>query len=351
MTTAQTAKLHGVSYVMPVLNEAGYLREAVASVLSQEYKGDKEIVLALGPSVDATDEVAAQLAIEDPRVKLVHNPLGRTPIGLNLAIKASTHPIIVRVDAHSELEPSYTARGIETMFRVDAHDVGGLMDARGKNSLQRAVAAAYHSPWGMGGAAYHNGGAEGPAESAYLGIFRREIFDEVGYYDESLWRAQDWELCLRIRQAGRTVWFDPELCTGYFPRDDFKSLAAQSYASGMWRGEIARRYPDGKSLRHDLPPLMVVGTTLGLVAWIVHPSVAQHLPPVVNFIVNLAKVAPFGYAGLVVFAAARSKRASTLEKVLMLRVLPTIHFPWAVGFVKGRLRGAQGTIDKGRVRS
>ncbi|QXQ08943.1 glycosyltransferase family 2 protein [Paeniglutamicibacter sp. Y32M11] len=336
---------------MPVLNEADYLREAVASVLSQEYEGDKEIVLALGPSVDATDEVAAELAAEDPRVKLVHNPMGRTPIGLNLAIKASSYPIIVRVDAHSELEPTYTARGIETLFRVDAHDVGGLMDARGKNSLQRAVAAAYHSPWGMGGAAYHNGGPEGPAESAYLGIFRREIFDEVGYYDETLWRAQDWELCLRIRQAGRKVWFDPELSTGYYPRDDFKSLAAQSYASGIWRGEIARRYPDGKSLRHDLPPLMVAGTTIGLIAWILQPSISHRLPRSINVVLNLVKAAPVVYAALVVFAAARSKRASTFEKLLLLRVLPTIHFPWAIGFVKGRVRGAQGALDKGRVRS
>lgn len=351
MIVDQEAQILGVSYVMPVLNEAEYLREAVASVLSQEYEGDKEIVLALGPSIDATDEVAAQLAAEDPRVKLVHNPKGRTPIGLNLAIKASKNPIVARVDAHSELEPSYTARGIETLFRVDAHDVGGLMDARGKNPIQRAVAAAYHSPWGMGGAAYHSGAAEGPAESAYLGIFRREIFDEVGYYDETLWRAQDWELCLRIRQAGRKVWFDPELCTGYFPRDDFKSLAAQSYASGMWRGELARRYPAGKSLRHDLPPLMVGSTALGLASWFVQPILSKRLHPGINIIANLAKAAPVVYAALVVFAAARSKRSSALEKVLMLRVLPTIHFPWAIGFVKGRIRGAQGTLDKGRVRS
>ena len=72
MTAAQTL---GVSYVMPVLNEAGYLRDAVASVLGQDYAGNKEIVLALGPSTDATDEVAAELAIEDDRVKqLPSNP-------------------------------------------------------------------------------------------------------------------------------------------------------------------------------------------------------------------------------------------------------------------------------------
>lgn len=341
----------GVSYVMPVLNEAGYLRDAVASVLDQDYAGDKEIVLALGPSTDSTDEVAAALAVEDSRVKLVYNPQGRTPIGLNLAIKASQYPIVVRVDAHSELAPNYTARGVETMFRVDAHDVGGLMDAQGKNPLQRAVAAAYHSPWGLGGAAYHSGAPEGPSESAYLGIFRREVFDEVGYYDESLHRAQDWELCLRIRQAGFKVWFDPELETAYYPRDQYKALAAQSYASGVWRGELSRRYPDGKSIRHDLPPLMVVGTTLGAVAWIVDPWLTTDAPSTARVVLNLLKLAPVAYAGLVVFATLTGKRTTLKEKLLMLGVFPTIHFPWAVGFVKGRVHGAKGTLDRGRVRS
>lgn len=336
---------------MPVLNEAGYLRDAVASVLGQDYAGDKEIVLALGPSVDATDDVAAELAAEDSRVKLVHNPQGRTPIGLNLAIQASQYPIVVRVDAHSELSPSYTARGVETMFRVGAHDVGGLMDARGKNPLQRAIAAAYHSPWGLGGAAYHSGAPEGPAESAYLGIFRREVFDEVGYYDESLHRAQDWELCLRIRQAGYKVWFDPELETAYYPRDTYQALAAQSYASGVWRGELSRRYPDGKSIRHDLPPLMVVGTTLGAVAWLIDPWLTADAPGAVRIALNLLKLAPVGYAGLVAYATLTGKRATMKERLLMLGVFPSIHFPWAVGFVKGRVRGAQGTLDRGRVRS
>ncbi|EMQ99970.1 glycosyltransferase family 2 protein [Paeniglutamicibacter gangotriensis] len=347
MIDAQTL---GVSYVMPVLNEADYLRAAVLSVLGQDYAGDKEIVLALGPSSDSTDVVAAELAREDPRVKLVHNPQGRTPIGLNLAIKVSQYPIVIRVDAHSELAPSYTARGIDTLFRVDAHDVGGLMDARGKNPLQRAVATAYHSPWGLGGAAYHSGAPEGPAESAYLGIFRREIFDEVGYYDESLHRAQDWELCLRIRQAGHKVWFDPELKTGYFPRDKYRALAEQSYASGVWRGELSRRYPDGKSIRHDLPPLMVVGTSLGLVSWVIDPWLTSESSTLVRIALKALKLAPVTYAGLVVYATLSGKRTTLKEKLLMLGVFPTIHFPWAVGFVKGRTRGARGTLDKGRVR-
>ena len=347
--TTEEPQRPGVSYVMPVLNEAGYIREAVASILAQDYDGEKEIVLALGPSADSTTAIVEQLHAEDPRVRFVHNPRGRTPIALNLAIKASRYPVVIRVDAHSTLAPGYTRRGVETLFRTGASDVGGLMDARGRTPLQRAVAAAYHSPAGLGGAAYHSGAPEGPAESAYLGIFRREVFDEVGYYDESLWRAQDWELCLRIRNAGRTVWFDPQLRTVYYPRERLRDLRRQSYASGVWRGEIARRHREGKSRRHDLPPAMVVGVAAGVVSWFVRPAAPSRGTTAA---LALLRLAPLAYLGGVAAAAATAKSTlSPRERLLMLAVLPSIHFPWAVGFVRGRAAGAGSTLDKGRVRA
>lgn len=334
-----------VSYVMPVLNEAEYIRGAVDGVLSQRYGGPKEIVLALGPSSDGTSEIVRQMALDDARVRWVENRQGRTPIGLNLAIKASTSPVIVRVDAHSVLDPDYTSRGVATLLRTGAADVGGRMDARGRNPLQRAVAAAYNSPFGLGGASYHSGAPEGPAESAYLGIFRRFVFDQVGFFDESLWRGQDWELCLRMRKAGAQVWFDPRLSVTYYPRDRFRRLAAQSYAAGVWRGELARRYPEGKSLRHLAPPLMACTTVLGLAAWLVP---GQMQSSAVRCTLKILRAVPVGYTALIAAVALRADLETSSERVLLAGVLPAIHFPWALGFVRGRVRGAGETIDQSR---
>ncbi|MGP5727177.1 glycosyltransferase family 2 protein [Arthrobacter rhombi] len=339
-------QIPAVSYVMPVLNEAEYVRNAVEGILGQDFDGSKEIILALGPSADGTNAVVEQMALQDSRIRWVQNPSGRTPAGLNLAIKASTAPIVIRVDAHSVLDPQYTRRGVATLLRSGAADVGGRMDAQGRNSLQRAVAAAYNSPLGLGGAAYHSGAPEGPAESAYLGIFRRSIFDEVGFYDESLWRGQDWELCLRIRQAGEAVWFDPLLKTTYFPRDNYRRLAAQSYAAGVWRGELARRYPEGKSLRHFAPPAMAVSVALGTVAWLVG---ADHHQGVGRFVQQTLRSVPVAYSVLAVAASAQASTCTVQERLHLLRVLPTIHFPWAYGFVRGRLLGAGQTTDQSRL--
>ena len=111
---------------MPVLNERAYVRRAVQTVLAQDVAGPSELLLALGPSNDGTNELARELAA-DPRVVLIENPEADIPIGLNLAIRAARYPTIVRVDAHSELEPGYTTRALATLDRVRAANVGGVM--------------------------------------------------------------------------------------------------------------------------------------------------------------------------------------------------------------------------------
>ena len=78
-----------VAVVMPVLNEENYLEAAVLAILSQDYEGKIQVVLALGPSTDRTDEVAARICAGDSRVSSVQNQTGRTPEGLNAALAAT----------------------------------------------------------------------------------------------------------------------------------------------------------------------------------------------------------------------------------------------------------------------
>src|SRR5437763_15747126 len=99
---AREAAWPPVSVVVPVLNEERHLEAAVTKVLEQDYPGLLEVVLAIGPSRDRTAAVAARLAAGDPRVHGVDNPTGRTPAGLNAAIKGSTGDGVVRVHAPRE---------------------------------------------------------------------------------------------------------------------------------------------------------------------------------------------------------------------------------------------------------
>ena len=125
----------GVAVIMPVLNEQNYLEASVAAILTQNYDGPMEIVLALGPSVDNTNSVAASLVARDSRISTVPNPTGRTPEGLNAAIAATSMDVIVRVDAHCELSAGYIANAIATLERTGADNVGGIMDAQGVTAV------------------------------------------------------------------------------------------------------------------------------------------------------------------------------------------------------------------------
>ena len=333
---------------MPVLNEERYLEAAVASVLAQEVDGPAELILALGPSTDGTDALARRLAADDGRVRLISNPDADIPIGLNRAIAASAYPTIVRVDAHSALDAGYTRRAMATLARVRAANVGGVMRADGRTPFQRAVARAYNSPIGLGGGAYHSGGADGPAESAYLGVMRRAVLDEVGGFDESIRRGEDWELNLRIRRAGYRVWFDPDLAVTNWPRERWTRLVRQFRSTGTWRGELVRRYGRRNSLRFFAPPALVV-----LVALVLAVAAMQLTGVLHGAWALLASLVylPLAAYLVVVVAYACSRRAGPggRERLWALVVIPSMHLAWGAGFLVGAARGARENVDTSRL--
>jgi succinoglycan biosynthesis protein ExoA len=328
--------LTGVSYVMPVLNEVTHVRAAVDSLLHQDYEGPFEVTLALGPSIDGTTELVEDMAAMDPRIRVVPNEVGSTPAGLNTAIRASSYPVVIRVDAHSVLPPDYARIAVETLERTGADNVGGIMDAHGESSFQKAVARAYGTRVGLGGTPFHIGGKEGEAETVYLGCFRRSSLIRVGLFDETIKRGQDWELNRRLRESGGTVWFTPKLKVTYRPRPSVSRLARQMLSTGLWRGELARRFPAANGIRYFIPPVMVIGVAIGLLLGI---------GGLVQLVVGqqpwlfLGLVAPAVYLIFVVAATVAVARPDGFRSALwFLVVLPCIHFCWGAGFVLGYLK-------------
>ncbi len=252
-----------VSVVVPMRNEGQHLARAVASILAQEYPVPFDVCLAVAPSSDDTEVVAAELSAASPRVSVVANPAGVTPAGLNAAIAASTGSIVVRVDGHSELSDGYIKRAVRTMCRTGAVNVGGRQVPQPETPFEEAVAAATTSWMGTGGATYRVGGAEGPVDTVYLGVFDRAAGDAVGWFDESLIRNQDYELNIRLRDAGGTVWFDPDLWVGYRPRGSWQALATQYYEYGWWKAEVVRRHPDSLRARQAAAAFAAPGFAVG----------------------------------------------------------------------------------------
>lgn len=323
----------GVSYVMPVLNDVTHVKAAVESLLAQDYDGPFDVVIALAPSIDGTAELLADLQAADPRIRVIENPVGSTPSGLNLAIRASANPIVVRVDAHSVLPPEYTRIAVETILATGAANVGGIMDAQGTSPFEVAVARAYGSRLGLGGTRLHRGGEEGPAETVYLGVFRREPLVAAGLFAEDIKRGQDWELNRRLRSRGGVVWFSPRLRVVYRPRPSLGRLARQFLSTGIWRGELARRFPAANGPRYFAPPLAVAAITIGLlagVAGIVQDALGIRPWLLVGFAIPLVYL-----IAVVVSTVLIMRGAGGPATRWFLIVLPCIHIAWGIGFVVG----------------
>ena len=321
-----------VSVVMPILNEEKHLAEAVGRILDQEYPGEMEVVIALGPCTDGTERIAEDLATADKRIVLVPNPTGKTPAGLNLAIRTARYDVIARVDGHGVLTPGYIRRSVELLEETGADNVGGVMAAEGQRPFSQAVACAYRSRLGMGASTFHQGGNAGPADTVYLGVFKRSALERVGGFDESLYRAQDWELNYRLRKTGGLIWFSPELSVTYRPRSSIGQVAGQFFHTGQWRREVIRRHPETASRRYLAPPIAVVAILLGTVLGIVGLATG------VSWLL-LGFVAPAGYLlGLLAGSAIEGRYLPLRAWVWLPLVCATMHMSWGTGFLLGLRR-------------
>lgn len=310
--------LPAISVILPVLNEESHLEGAVLSVLSQDYLGPLEIILALGPSRDRTNEIAAKLASQDNRVKLLDSPTGKTAAGLNLALAASQSPVVVRVDGHAQIPNNYISLIVEILNETGAVNVGGVMAAVGTTAFERAVAGAMRSPLGVGASRFHTGGQAGEVDTVYLGAFRREALVAIGGFDEQFTRAQDWELNFRLRENGGVIYFDPRLHVTYRPRSTVRALAKQYFEYGRWRRVVSRRHSGTINYRYLAPPFALLGFSASIVLGIVFSSVF-FIPALV-------------YLLFVVLASLKIS-TSISEYLLLLLVIPTMHFAWGAGFI------------------
>jgi glycosyltransferase involved in cell wall biosynthesis len=307
-----------ISVILPVLNEEAHLAESVTAILSQDYTGSFEIILALGPSHDQTNVIAEKLAACDSRVKIVTNPSGKTAAGLNLAIAASESPVIVRVDGHAKIPDNYLSLAVLILRESGAVNVGGVMAAEGVTKFEVAVSRAMRSPLGVGASRFHTGGKAGEVDTVYLGAFRREAINAVGGFDERYTRAQDWELNHRLRKNGGKIYFDPRLQVTYRPRPNIRKLAKQYFQYGRWRRVVSRSHPGTVNLRYLAPPFTLLGTFTSII---------------LGLLIHQFFFLPAAVYGVFLLTSSILIAKSAREFISLLAIIPTMHFAWGAGYV------------------
>jgi succinoglycan biosynthesis protein ExoA len=256
-----------VSIIVPCYNESRTISMLLEAIPRQTYPlGDLEIIIADGMSTDGTREVIEEFSIENPdlAIGVVDNPDRIIPVALNHAIRAARGEVIIRLDAHSIPYPDYVAGCLAALERTGAANVGGVWEIKpsGEGWVARSIAVAAAHPLGAGGARYRTSGRAGPVETVPFGAYRREWFERIGLFNESLLSNEDYEFNVRLQRAGGVIWFDPAIRSVYFARDSLTSLAKQYARYGFWKARMLLRHVGSLRWRQALPPLFVLSTLL-----------------------------------------------------------------------------------------
>ena len=334
-----------VTVLIPFRNEKEWLHKLLEAVDLQQYNGGKlEYLFIDGNSDDGGAEFLAKEierrslntvdsdSTSGPErrytIRVLSNPSRYVSHALNLGIREASSDIIIRWDAHTEYAPDYIEKCVEVLRETGAWNVGGPARTKADGYMQRAIAAAYHSPFSVGGARFHDVEYEGYVDTVTYGCWKKQTLLDLGGFDEELVRNQDDELNLRIIRAGGTIYQSPDIQSWYSPRSSLGALFKQYLQYGYWKVRVIRKHRIPASPRHLVPVLFVLGLILG-------PFLAL-LSPVLTTL-YAAVLGMYSILLLVFSFTAARKKGWNLFPVLPL-VFATYHISYGVGFLLGMLR-------------
>jgi succinoglycan biosynthesis protein ExoA len=320
-----------VSVLTPVLNEEAHIRETVATMREQRFDGEIEFLFIDGRSGDRTRAILEELAVADPRIRVLDNPNVTTAYALNIGLAASRGHYVARMDGHAQYPPDYLALGVERLRRGDVVWVAGPQIPRGEGVWSRRVAMALDSGlasigsrrWGSG-----NGDRPGEVEldtGVFTGVMPRSVLEAHGGWNSGWPINQDSELAARVLAAGGRIVQLSEMGAGYVPRNSLRSLGRQYFRYGLYRGKTSRYHPNSLRRSHLLGPGLVLAAGAALVA-----------PRPVR---GMARLALGAYSVAIVAASVRASEPGQERDAATLPVVfVTMHGAWGAGFLVSAFR-------------
>jgi succinoglycan biosynthesis protein ExoA len=317
-----------VSILMPVRNEAAFIKRSLGAVVSQDYPADRfEVLVADGRSTDDTRAIIAGL--NNKSVKIIDNPGGIVATGLNAALQHARGEIIVRVDGHCEIAPDYVSRCVHHLLAHRLEAVGGSVETIGESYSARVIAAAMSSPFGVGGSAFRIAGSRTQfTDTVPFPAYTRAVINRAGDFDEELVRNQDDEYNYRLRKLGVKILLAADVRSRYYSRATFTRLFSQYFQYGFWKVRVMQKHPLQMRWRQLMPSLFIA---LMLFA----SMLAIRLTPV-SYAVAAALAAYLlaSFAGAVL--SARQNGWALLPALPL--AFGILHLAYGLGFLTGLLR-------------
>ncbi len=308
-----------ISVICPVYNEEKYIEDILKFFIAAK-PDNKELLVIDGGSADKTKDIIKEYLNKYKNIFLLDNPNRYVSFALNIGIQKSSGNFIIRIDAHTKYSDDYFEKIIETFSCVEADIVGGPYLTIYKNDFQKAAALAISSSFGIGNSKAHKVNYKGYVDSVPYGAYKRELFNEIGNFDERFVRNQDDEFNYRANSLGKKVYLNPEIKLWYYPRSSFKKLVSQYFQYGLYKPLVLSKIKSGIKFRHIIPALFL----LYLLSFLLPAFPLWLITPLLIYL-------------LLLFAF--SIRGDKLKiKFLLLLIFPLIHISYGAGFLAGLLK-------------
>ena len=323
-----------VSVIVPVRNEEQVLKQCLLSLVGQSYPDHRlEILVIDGRSSDRSREIVQDLMKESHNLRLYDNAKENTPAGMNVGVRAAKGSIIVIAGAHAVYPQTYVQQCVTFLARTGADVVGGPVRTESiADSIGGQLACAILSNgFGVGNSRFRTDGPEGLVDTVPFGAYRRDVFDDIGLFNETLVRNQDNDLSARVRKAGRKIYFSPILTAVYLTSDSYIDLLRQTFRKTQWHIVTLRENRRAFGYRHVAPAAFVVALAILGFLWPGH---------------SLARLCCLSLLGLYLgigwmYSIYSSKRHSKFVKA----ILPLACFPFHLAYGLGTIVGVRHLVS------
>ncbi len=316
-------------------NEEAALTGLLKDFREQNYPHNKiEVIMIDSGSTDRTHEIMeefqqAKYGFYDIKI---YNSTGKNQASAwNVAIEHATGDIIIRVDAHSKIPRQFVSRNVFNI-REGENIVGGGRPniCANPNPWTMTLQAAEESLFGSSVADYRRPAAQKEYhDSLFHAAYRREVFANVGGFNEDLGRTEDNELHYRIRQAGYKMCCCPEIISFQHTRSTLKRMIGQKYGNGYWIGLTLGVCPGCLSYFHFIPFVFLLAVFFASLFWAVTGQpVLLAIIMAMYFMFNMVNT---------VGAFVLKKTLNPLFLLLPL-LFPLLHISYGVGTLVGLVK-------------
>ena len=316
-----------ISFIVVALNAGGCLGLLLDDLRAQTLPPEQiELLLVDSASEDNTLDVMRAFAASAPfDVQILHNPKKWLASGINIALRKATGDAVIRLDAHARIPADFLQRNVEALESGEDIVGGSVLSAEPKTAWERVMRALDTSRFCGGAAPFRNSGSDRYVDTLAYALYRREVYDRVGEYDERLRRTEDNDMHYRMHKAGYRFRFSPSICSYHAARATLRGQLRQKWGNGYWIGRTMHIQPRCFAPRHLIPALFVLALLIGL---LLCPMTMQPLALLLSVYLTADVI-------FAVRSAMEQKESRLLCLITLPFLFPVVHIVYGAGTLLG----------------